>query len=185
MHGKAPEIGEGGITRTVVVDRQPATQCAQALQATDAVRRIVEDGAFRNLQRDPVRRAVVALQQCGKTVRQLRVHQVVCRDIDRYVDRQAFSSPSRTLRDDTLEHPLRHRTDIAGLLGERDELARRDEPAHRMLPAHEGFGVMFARALERHSRLVDEPQFFMFDGSTQIVHHHQALAAVLVVSVVP
>ena len=48
--------------------------------------------------------------------------------------------------------------DQGALLGDRDELARREQPALGVLPAHERLDRVQRAAVERHDRLVVEPQ---------------------------
>ena len=109
---------------------------------------VLEDCAFGDFKRYPFRGAAVALEQRHKAVGQLGVHQVVCREVDRNVHRQAVSAPLRALCDGMDKHPLRDRPDITGLFSEGDEIVRRHEPAGGMLPAHERLCVKRADAIE-------------------------------------
>ena len=54
-----------------------------------------------------------------------------------------------------------------------------------MSPAHQRFDVILVGAAERHLGLVDQRQLVVVDRLAQIGHQRQAIAAVLVVMVVP
>ena len=57
---QATQVRERRIARAVVVDRELAAERRKALEIANRVARIVENRAFGDLERDPLRRAVLA-----------------------------------------------------------------------------------------------------------------------------
>ena len=66
--------------------------------------------------------------------------EITARDVDRDAQAVAVRDIALQARDvgaGAIQHPLRHRHDLAGLLGERNEIPRHHQPARRMAPAHQ------------------------------------------------
>ncbi len=61
-----------------------------------------------------------------------------------------IAAPVRQHAQGRVEHGARHDTDVAGALGERDELGRRHKAALRMAPAHQRLHAQRSRPLRRH-----------------------------------
>ena len=94
------QVGERRIAGAVVVDRQLAAERAQALQVLDRMAGVVEDRALGDLERDPLRRAAVHLQQRRPRDR-ASVSSITSR-ADRLIDTligRPSRSPRRALRD--------------------------------------------------------------------------------------
>ena len=81
-HRQAPEVGERGVPGAVVVDRKAATQRTKALQILDPTIGVIDNCTFGDFQRYPLRGATIVRQHRRNAVGQLRIQDVVGRNVD-------------------------------------------------------------------------------------------------------
>ena len=75
-----------------------------------------------------------------------------------------------------IQHPLRHRHDLAGLLGERDEFAGHHQAARRMAPAHQRLDTDQVARSQVDDGLVVRLELPLLDGGGQLVFDAHAAA---------
>ena len=83
--------------------------------------------------------------------------------------------PARRVATGVLEDLPPERDDQAGLLGDRDELARAEQPALGMIPAGQRLDAVHGAAPERHDRLVVDDDLVLLDRASEIVLDSAAL----------
>ena len=89
----------------------------------------------------------------------------------------ARGAPGRGLRAGGLDDPGADALDEAGLLGQRDELARGQEAALGVLPAHERLAPVDAAVERAHDRLPVQDELVALDGAAQPRGEREALGA--------
>ena len=96
------------------------------------------------------------------------VVEITARDVDGHTQTATMGDvalQARHVRTCAAENPLRHRHDLPGLFGERDELIGRDQVAQRVVPPEEGFDALGVKALvQPYQSSVDE------DGELALVY---------------
>mmetsp|Transcript_6689 Transcript_6689/g.27999 ORF Transcript_6689/g.27999 Transcript_6689/m.27999 type:complete len:689 (+) Transcript_6689:1417-3483(+) len=142
--------------------------------------RVVHDRALGDLQADRGRRHLQGLDQCLDLGRQVLVHQVAGRQVDRQPQVQAGVHGLAREACRAGQHPGAEHADEAGLLGERDELHRRHQAAHRVLPAHQRLGADDAALLQVDLGLQVQAQLVGLDRMAQLGQQRQRLLAACV-----
>ncbi len=135
VEGEAAQVGERGVPRAEIVQRDAHARLAQRAQDRHGCAGLVHEDGFGDLQLQaaggqPGR----AQRRLGHAVQVLR-HDLHGRDIDR--NRERFG-PGGRVAAGLGQHPLAHGLDQSGVLGHGDELARSHLPQLGMVPAQQG-----------------------------------------------
>ena len=88
------------------------------------------------------------------------------------------AGPQRGLAGGLAQDPAAQRDDQAGLLGQRDELARAEEAARRVLPADQRLEAGDAAEVEVDDRLVVQDQLLVLDRALELLAAVEALDGV-------
>ena len=173
-HRHPPDIGQGRVARSVVVDGDRHAELAEALQAVQAAGRIRDQGALGDLELERVRRESVARQQSRDVVRQLCIQEVSHRKVHGDGQGMPLGTPACAGRQGLVEHMEGQWSQQAGVLGDRDELVGPDLAAHRMPPADQRLGPDDPPVLQIDLRLEHDAELAFLDGVPQLAHERQA-----------
>ena len=163
------EVAERAIPGAEVIDREPHAEIPQAVERVDRPVEVVDDGAFRDLQLQKMRRKPGDRQDARHPPHDVWLAKLPGRDVDRHAEghvREAAQEFGR-LAAGLIEHPLADADDLAGLFGHRDELRRRDQPALPVLPADEGLHADHVAGRELDFGLVVQHKFPAVDRAAQ------------------
>ena len=107
------------------------------------------------------------------------VVEITARHVDRYAQAVAvrdLALQARQVRAGALQHPLRHRHDLPGLFGERNEIGRHHEAARRVAPAHQRLDADEVPRTQIDDGLVVRLELAAIDGGGQFVFDAHAPA---------
>ena len=143
-------------------------------------RRVGHQHALGDLELEQLGLDVPLGQQARDLDRELRVQERAGGEVDRDRELQAGVLPRAHLADRGVEHERRQRRDQAGLLGDRDELARPDDPELRVIPARERLGAHDPARPQVGLRLVVELDLALADRRAQAAGEREAARRVAV-----
>ena len=163
-----PQAPERGVAGAEIVDRHRDAAGAQALHHLAHPGQLRHRRGLGDLHHEGARGKPLVLDGAGDALDDVGVAHLAEREVDRSRDAEAPALPGRELAAGLVDHPLADPLDDAGLLGERDEVARGHQPALGTAPAHQRLDPRAGSRLEIDDRLVVELQLVAIDRAEQV-----------------
>ncbi len=171
------QVAQRGLPLAEVVERQPDAERAQPGEHLERALRVGGDQVLGDLEREPLRKAGVALERPGHLRREVEVEQVRGPEVDRDAE---VGVQGADLVQRAVEDERRERAREPALLREGQEVARAEQPAHGVLPAHERLDAAHRAARQVGLGLVVHDELPRGDRVAELPHEGEALAAVAV-----
>src|SRR5436190_2395596 len=174
------QAAERRVPGAEVVQRQHDAEVVEAPQHGGGAHGVGHDRAFGDLELEMVRRHAGVEQDARDFVGEVGIQQAALGDVDRDREVVAGGLPRVDLLQRRPQDEARQRLDEAGLLGERDELARREQPVLGMLPAHERLDARDRPALQPQLGLVVQDELAAVQRLAQLAQALEPRRAVVV-----
>ena len=169
VHGEVAQVGEAGVARAEVVDRQRVALLAQAQQHLDGGVGVGDDRVLGDLEADLGRGDAGLLQRDLDEPGQAVVEELVGREVDEGDLVVAGRAPRRVTEDEPADGH-----DEPGLLGDLEEDGWRMHDV-ALVPADQGLGRDRQRRGEVDDRLVVDDELLGLDGATEAGRRGEAL----------
>ena len=161
----ALEVAQRAVPGAEVVDRESEALLAEAGDGLGGAVALVDEHGLGQLEHHRLRIDVVLVDERDDALDEVGLADLHGRDVEAA---EQLRPPHRDLRQPLLDHPVPHRHDQAGPLGDRHELAGRDVAVLRVVPAHERLGAHHLARAEVDERHVDEPHLAALERLAEV-----------------
>ena len=140
VHRQAPQIGERGISRAEIIDRQPDAGLVQGAEDIHRIAHILHHPGFGDFQFKPRGWQPGFVQHFVDQARHIAAAELRGRHVHRHGQRRHSSLvPPDRLPARLAQHPATQLVDQAATFGDRDELVRTHHAVFGVVPAQQRF----------------------------------------------